>query len=238
MRKENIVKEKEKQQAIKDLKQIEAKAMRSYQKDLAASKENKVTSTDVQYGTSKYQHAPGSTSEKNNAEWVYDESSGYYFNGDTKYFYDPNSGLYYSDALGKWVTKEAANSSSQISSVEVGASNSLLSDRGGGTTKQSSFASTSDMLSATAKASTNANERSNITKNMSGPPPGPVLPSSKVPSRSIKAAPSSIQVAKRKREEKPGRISSEEAAAIAAREAARKRTDEREKSLLGLYKAY
>jgi WW domain-binding protein 4 len=47
-----------------------------------------------------------------------------------------------------------------------------------------------------------------------------------------------LEVGKRKREDKAGPVSSEEVAALAAREAAKKRTQEREKALLGLYQAY
>lgn len=75
-------------------------------------------------------------------------------------------------------------------------------------------------------------------KTQSGPPPGPIVSGSVNPSRSSKgAATSSVAVNKRKRPEgKPKVISEEEAAALKAREAARKRVEKREKSLLGLYK--
>jgi len=56
------------------------------------------------------------------------------------------------------------------------------------------------------------------------------------PKRNSKAAPSSLAVGKRKRpNEKSKVISEEEKAALKAREAARKRVQEREKPLLGLY---
>lgn len=62
-------------------------------------------------------------------------------------------------------------------------------------------------------------------------------PASVNPIKSAKgAAPSSLMVNKRKRQDKPKAISAEEAAALKAREAARKRVEDREKSLLGLYK--
>ena len=55
--------------------------------------------------------------------------------------------------------------------------------------------------------------------------------------RSIKGTPSSVAIGKRKRQdEKPKVISKEEAAALKAREAAKKRVEEREKPLLGLYR--
>lgn len=54
----------------------------------------------------------------------------------------------------------------------------------------------------------------------------------------MKGKASSLQVGKRKRQEKPESISKEEADALKAREAAKKRVQEREKSLLGLYQSY
>lgn len=79
-------------------------------------------------------------------------------------------------------------------------------------------------------------------KSQSGPAPGPVVSSPVNPTRSVKGAPSSLAVGKRKREEKNPKkttkpMSAEEAAALKAREAARKRVEEREKSLLGLYQS-
>lgn len=75
-----------------------------------------------------------------------------------------------------------------------------------------------------------------------GPPPGPVVSkplASALSTRPVKGAPSSVALAKRKRaDEKPKAVSKEEAAALRAREAARKRVEEREKHLLGLYRSY
>ena len=69
-----------------------------------------------------------------------------------------------------------------------------------------------------------------------GSSPGPVVTTSLNPKRNVKAAPSSLAVGKRKRPgEKSKVISDEEKAALKAREAARKRVQEREKPLLGLY---
>jgi WW domain-binding protein 4 len=57
--------------------------------------------------------------------------------------------------------------------------------------------------------------------------------------RTVKGAPSAIAVNKRKREDgKPKVISKEEEAALKAREAARKRMEDREKPLMGLYRSY
>ncbi|XP_039035175.1 zinc finger protein ZOP1-like [Hibiscus syriacus] len=67
--------------------------------------------------------------------------------------------------------------------------------------------------------------------------PGPVLSSTLNPMRSVNGAQSSFAV-KRKRqdEKKPWAVSKEEAAALKAREAVKRRVEEREKPLLGLYK--
>jgi len=256
IRKENAAKEKEKEQAIKALAQIEAKAKKSYEKDLAAIRETKITPAEDQYNISKStlgldrktrnsssyslaaEHRPGSASESKAAEWEHDESSGYYFNADTKYYYDPNSGLYYSDIIGKWVTQEVAFKSSQVSTTDTGSKNLNLSNEDGVGTKQTASSNISAPRTATSKVNINSTQNSVATKSESRPPPGPVLPASKVPRSSSKGVPSSLQVAKRKREEKTGHVSSEEAAAVAAREAAKKRMEEREKPLLGLYKAY
>ncbi|TQD89548.1 hypothetical protein C1H46_024883 [Malus baccata] len=74
-----------------------------------------------------------------------------------------------------------------------------------------------------------AAENKGADKAPNGPPPGPVVSSSLNPKRSVKGAPSSFAVGKRKRDEKPRAISVEEAAALKAREAARKRERERER---------
>ncbi|KAL7220683.1 hypothetical protein ACSBR2_013547 [Camellia fascicularis] len=50
------------------------------------------------------------------AEWEYDSSLGYYCNQNNGCFYDPNSGFYYTDALGRWVTQEEAFAASRASS--------------------------------------------------------------------------------------------------------------------------
>ena len=57
--------------------------------------------------------------------------------------------------------------------------------------------------------------------------------------RSIKGTPSSVAIGKRKRQdEKLKVISKEEAAALKASEAAKKRVEEMEKLLLGLYRPF
>lgn len=80
-------------------------------------------------------------------------------------------------------------------------------------------------------------ENKTAAKGQDGAPPGPVVSGSVNPKRSVKGAPSSLTVGKRKRpDEKPKAVSKEEAAALKAREAAKKRVEEREKSLHGLYR--
>ena len=90
---------------------------------------------------------------------------------------------------------------------------------------------------ASASESGSVAESKNATKGQNGPRPGPVVSSSLNPMRSVKGAQSSVAVGKRKRQDgKTKAVSSEEAAALKAREAAKKRVEEREKSLLGLYR--
>lgn len=86
-------------------------------------------------------------------------------------------------------------------------------------------ATTTSHAKAAVKASTTASQ-------------GPVPKQKSLPSKVGKGVASSLEINKRRREEKTGPVSSEEAAALAAREAAKKRVLDREKSLLGLYQAY
>lgn len=69
-----------------------------------------------------------------------------------------------------------------------------------------------------------------------GPPPGRLVPTPLNPMRSMKGATSSVAVKRKRPNEKPKAVTKEEAAALKAREAARKRVEEREKPLLGLYR--
>ncbi|KAG6498536.1 zinc finger protein ZOP1-like [Zingiber officinale] len=72
-----------------------------------------------------------------------------------------------------------------------------------------------------------------------GAAPGRVVSTPLNPTRAVKGAPSSIAVNKRKRDDGKAKvISKEEAEALKAREAARKRMEEREKPFMGLYKSY
>ncbi|ERM96828.1 hypothetical protein AMTR_s00128p00090050 [Amborella trichopoda] len=149
MRKENAAKEKEQKEALRDFEQLEMKANRSYQKDLAAFKKGADSNTDT-------------------LETAVD---------------DPH-------------------------------------------TKASLITSKDDVSEkSTIKVSKDSG------KYKGGPPPGLVVSSYMHSRGSSKGAPSSISVGKRKREDKPKSMSSEEAAALQAREAARRRTEEREKVL-------
>lgn len=79
-------------------------------------------------------------------------------------------------------------------------------------------------------------ESKNGSTSESGPPPGRVVSTPLNPMRSMKGATSSVAVKRKRLPEKPKALSKEELAAVKAREAARKRVEEREKPLLGLYK--
>ncbi|XP_047332185.1 zinc finger protein ZOP1 [Impatiens glandulifera] len=202
MRKDKEAKDKEQKQTEKALEQIEAKAKRSYDKDVSASKDVKLLAAPDE-GTGTFE-----------GEWDLDSSSGYYYNKTNGCHYDPNSGFYYTDSLGKWVTREEAIVACKSSLKSIQKNKSVF-------TKPSSI----------------------LEKNHeSGPAPGRVVSLSTPlnPMRSVKgAAPSSLTVNKRKREDvkaKKSVVSGEEASALKAREAARKRVEEREKSFLGLYK--
>lgn len=197
MRKDSAAKEKEKKEAASALEQIEAKAKRNYQKDVA----------NFQARDSNPESSTGQE------EWEYDSSSGYYFNQSTGLFYDAKSGFYYSDTIGKWVTQEEAYSKVQASS---------------GSKPNAPFMKKPLSIAGT--------ENKTASKSQGAAPPGRVVSGSLNPMRNVKGAPSSLGVGKRKREDgKKKVVSKEEEAALKAREAARKRVEEREKPLLGLY---
>jgi WW domain-binding protein 4 len=117
---------------------------------------------------------------------------------------------------GKWVTQEEAYKSVKTFTANVGQSSTLQTK-----------APTSDIAAPTIKG---------------GPAPGRVVTKPLNPMRPIKGSPSAtaaVTANKRKREDsKLKTISKEEEAALKAREAARKRIEEREKPLMGLYKSY
>ncbi|KAK4477043.1 hypothetical protein RD792_016245, partial [Penstemon davidsonii] len=201
MREEKATKDKEQKQAARVVEQIEAKANKSYQKDLATFQEARDSNAQA-------------LAEDNNQgigdDWELDSSSGYYFNKKTNCYYDSNSGFYYTEALGKWVTQEEALAASQIASGSI--------------QKKPSFGKPQ---SATTK-SVSTSER--------GPPPGRVVSTPLNPMRTVKGAKSSVAVKRKSPYDKPKAVSKEEADALKAREAAKKRVEDREKSLLGLYK--
>ncbi|XP_048543332.1 zinc finger protein ZOP1 [Triticum urartu] len=198
MQKDGAAKEKEQQQAAKALQLIEAKAKKSYQKDL----ENNQRNTD------------GDSSAAPGEGWVFDSTSGYYYDKATGLYYDSNSGFYYSDGLGKWVTQEEAYKWAETSKTNVAQSSTSQpkTPSGGGP----------------------------VAGIKGGPAPGVVVKKPLNPMRAVKGAPSALAANKRKREDtkKPKVVSKEEEAALRAREAARKRVEDREKPLMGLYKTY
>ncbi|KAL2254673.1 zinc finger protein ZOP1 isoform X2 [Sesamum indicum] len=217
MREEKAAKEKEQKQASRLLEQIEAKAKRSYEKDLATFREARDTNAQALIAEDSNQGiADGSTMS---GDWEYDSSSGYYYNQKNNYYYDPNSGFYYMDSLGKWVTQEEALAAFQVSSAS------------GPTQKKPS-------LGKPPSASENrpSGETKSASTSESGPPPGRVVSTPLNPLRPVKGATSSVAVKRKRPDEKPKAMSKEEEAALKAREAARKRVEEREKPLLGLYK--
>ncbi|PIN20454.1 Spliceosomal protein FBP21 [Handroanthus impetiginosus] len=213
MREEKAAKEKEQKQAARVLEQIEAKAKRSYQKDLATFQEARdsnvqaIFAEDNDQGTGDGSTMPG--------DWEYDSSSGYYYNQTTDYHYDPNSGFYYTDALGKWVTLQEALAALQASSGPV---------------------EKKPILAKPPSSSENKSVADSKSASTSGPPPGRVVSTALNPMRTVKGATSSVAIKRKRPDEKPKAVSKEEAAALKAREAARKRVEEREKPLLGLYR--
>ncbi|XP_039025025.1 zinc finger protein ZOP1-like [Hibiscus syriacus] len=202
MRKESAAKEKEQKDAVRALEQIEAKAKRSYQKDVAGFEARD----------------PSAHSLDGQEDWEYDNSSGYYYNKNNGLCCDPKSGFYYSDAIGRWVTQEEAYAKVQASS----------NTKSGGPIFKKPF--------STSGAGAAADSRS-VAKSQNDTAPGPVLSATLNPMRSVKGAQSSVAVKRKRQDEKKLKaVSKEEAAALKAREAAKKRVEEREKPLLGLYK--
>ncbi|KAG4160098.1 hypothetical protein ERO13_D02G212600v2 [Gossypium hirsutum] len=201
MRKESAAKEKEQKDAARALEQIEAKAKRSYQKDVA-SFEARDSSDQALDGQE---------------DWDYDGSSGYYYNQNNGLYYDPKSGFYYSDAIGRWVTQEEAYSKVQASS---------------NTKSRDPILKKPFPTSGTGPVADNKS----VAKSQNKTAPGPVISATLNPMRSVKGASSSLAVKRKRQDEKPKAVSKEEVAALKAREAAKKRVEEREKPLLGLYK--
>ncbi|CAH2036251.1 unnamed protein product [Thlaspi arvense] len=194
MREKSAAKDKELKKNEKLLQQIEAKATRSYQKDIATAQE-----------VAKANGAP----EDGTRDWVLDSASGYYYNQTNGLHYDSKSGFYYSDSIGHWVTQDEAYAAVKSSS-DKGAKVPLI--------------------------------KKPVPSSEAGPsmakPPGRLVTASLNPKRTVKGAASSVDIGNNKRkrlDEKPKKVSAEEKAALKAREAARKRVEDREKPLLGLY---
>ncbi|KAH7297274.1 hypothetical protein KP509_26G063000 [Ceratopteris richardii] len=185
IRKENASKEKERQQALKDMDRIEAQARRSYQKDLESQEKVKASATATD---------SGSLGASAKGEWVHDQETGYRCNATLGCYHDPKSGLYFSQRLGKWTSQLEALKDSAI--------------------------------------------RSNSLEIKPGKPPGPgsILKEAR-PLMPVKGKASSLQVGNRKRPARSESISKEEEEALKAREAAKKRVQEREKAFLGLYQS-
>ncbi|KAM7479211.1 hypothetical protein LguiA_027424 [Lonicera macranthoides] len=209
MRQEKAAKDKEEKEATRALEQIEAKAKRSYQKDITTFQEARdsnalaLAAEDDDKGAAKGSAISG--------EWEYESATGYYYNQRNGCYYDPNSGFYYTDALGKWVTQEEALAASRVSSDSM--------------KRKPIFKKPSSTTEAGPASQSGAPSERLVS--------GSVNPMKK----SVKGAPSSLTVNKRKRkDEKPKVVSEEEASALKAREAARKRVEAREKPLLGLYR--
>ncbi|KAL9264445.1 Zinc finger protein ZOP1-like protein [Drosera capensis] len=203
MRKDKAAKDKQEKEAAQALQQIEAKAKRSYQNDVASFKE------------ARESHTAALDDEEGGPAWEYDSGSGYYCDPLTGIYYDPTSGFYYSDVLGKWVTQEEAFNPVRAA---VGSKQKV------------------PLKKQARPESGPVSEKKTAVKGQSELAPGPVVSGSLNPMRSVQGASSSVAVGKRKRtDEKPKALSAEEAAALKAREAARKRVGEREKNLLGLY---
>ncbi|GMH23543.1 hypothetical protein Nepgr_025386 [Nepenthes gracilis] len=172
MRKEKAAKDKEEKEATRAMEQIEAKARRSYQKDLASFQE------------ARQSHAS-----------ALDDKEG---------------------SPGKRVTQEEACASAQNSA------RSMLKEPW----KRPLGVSLTGQVTV-----------EDAVRSKGGSAPGPVVTMPLNPMRSVKGAASSVAIGKRKRpDEKLKVVPAEEAAALQAREAARKRMEEREKNLLGLYR--
>ncbi|KAG5526498.1 hypothetical protein RHGRI_032691 [Rhododendron griersonianum] len=253
MRQEKAAKEKEQKEAARALEQIETsdalvlidmflylifssshsivhqKAKRSYEKDISAFKDARVSNANAfvaqedDQGTVNAEEdfllkmtftkrGPAGTLDvgvilrqhpESLLDWEYDSSSGYYCH----------------KTNGRWVTREEAFAAAQTSSnaapkkpifkkPSAGSESRSASENKGGTQSQNGAAATGLVVSAPLN-----------------------------PTRTVKGAPSSLTLNKRKRQDgKPKILSEEEKAAIKAREAARKRVEEREKPLLGLYR--
>ncbi|KAL6494740.1 hypothetical protein OROGR_031540 [Orobanche gracilis] len=230
MREEKSEKEKEQKQAARVLEQIEAKAKRSYQKDLAIFQEARVRLKPVQHAglfgppvDEAFIFRAGSFDmfETCNCivqsvflpDWEYESSSGYYLDKKTSCYYDPNSGFYDTDAL--------------VGDPRRG--HCFLSG-------SFSFRAHSEKKKVFGEPQTASGIRPDA-EIKSGPPPGRVVSTLLNPMRSVKGTTSLIAVKRKRPDQTLKVVSKEEADALKARESARKRVGEREKPLLGLLQA-
>ncbi|CAD5315053.1 unnamed protein product [Arabidopsis thaliana] len=225
MRERSAAKDKELKKNEKLLQQIEAKATRSYQKDIATAQQvakangapedglllsfgsvcYRLNITEVVEESSRKSETVASFESL--SDWMLDSASGYYYNQTNGLHYDSQSGFYYSDSIGHWVTQDEAYAAVKTSSgTKVPLVKKSVSSSGAGPSV--------------------------------GKPPGRLVTASLNPKRAVKGAASSVDLGNNKRkrqDEKPKKVSAEEKAALKAREAARKRVEDREKPLLGLY---
>lgn len=144
------------------------------------------------------------------SDWVLDAASGYYYNQINGLHYDSKSGFYYSDSIGRWVTQDEAYAAVKTPSDK------------------------DTKVPLVKKPAPSSEAGPSVAK-----PPGRVVSATLNPKRNVKGAASSVEIGNNKRkriDDKPKKVvSAEEKAALRAREAARKRVEDREKSLLGLY---
>ncbi|KAK8971426.1 hypothetical protein KSP40_PGU012663 [Platanthera guangdongensis] len=117
MRKESAAKEKEHKEAAKALEQIEEKAKRCYQKDMASFQQaHKSTNNSA----ARLDNAPDkSVFSATSGEWEHDAASGYYYNLANGYHYDPNTSLFYSSSIGIFVCIESAYKGEQQQSNNI-----------------------------------------------------------------------------------------------------------------------
>ncbi|KAL4588750.1 hypothetical protein LXL04_001645 [Taraxacum kok-saghyz] len=114
MKEEKAAKDKEKKKSARvlTLTQIEEKASRSNKN--GKTRDSNATTLGAQ---TKEGLGDISTMVELSGDWQRDMSLGYYYNQTNCCYYDPNSGFYYTDALGKWVTlKEVLDAIPKLSS--------------------------------------------------------------------------------------------------------------------------
>lgn len=175
------------------------------------------------------------------ADWILDAASGYYYNQINGLHYDSKSGFYYSDSIGKLIDlSQACFQFTFRRTVCVCVETYTCNETGRWVTQEEAYAAVNTSSDKDTKVPL---VKKPVPSSEAGPsvakPPGRVVSGTLNPKRNVKGAASSVEIGnnnKRKRtDEKPKKVSAEEKAALRAREAARKRVEDREKSLLGLY---